>query len=88
MSSSGTKNIRRLSSSILPDYHAHANAAPNPAASESPPVQPSRSLGIVTRQPMPDYTVSPPIFGPPDQSATSGDDMDDWFARWIKPLTR
>jgi hypothetical protein len=27
-----------------------------------------------------------PIFGLPDQSAASGDDMSDWFARWVKPL--
>jgi hypothetical protein len=26
------------------------------------------------------------LFGFPDRSATSGDNMDDWFTRWVKPL--
>jgi hypothetical protein len=36
-------------------------------------------------QPMLDYPVAPMVFGLPDRSATSGDDMGDWFSRWIKP---
>jgi hypothetical protein len=50
--------------------------------------QPGRSAGAVTSQPMPDHPVPPPIFGLPDRSTASSDDMDDWFSRWIKPLMR
>ncbi|MGJ4946426.1 hypothetical protein ACQR1W_38125 [Bradyrhizobium sp. HKCCYLS1011] len=41
--------------------------------------------GASSRQPLPLYP-APPIFGGNDPSASSGDDMSDWFARWIKPL--
>ncbi len=44
--------------------------------------------GLVSGQPMPDYPVPPYLFGLRDQSAASGDDMDDWDTRWIKPLVR
>jgi hypothetical protein len=37
---------------------------------------------------MPDYPVPPWLFGLPDRSAANGDDMDDWYTRWIKPLVR
>jgi hypothetical protein len=46
----------------------------------------ARQPGVITGQPMPDYPVPPMVFGLPDRSAASGDNMDDWFARWIKPL--
>ena len=36
----------------------------------------------------PSDPLPPPVFGLPDQSAASGDNMDDWFSRWIKPLIR
>jgi hypothetical protein len=35
---------------------------------------------------MPDYPVPPMVFGLPDRSTESDDNMDDWFSRWIKPL--
>jgi hypothetical protein len=31
---------------------------------------------------------APPIFGLSDPSAAFGDDMNDWFTRWVKPLIR
>jgi hypothetical protein len=48
--------------------------------------QPNRPLGLVSGKPMPNYPVPPMLFGFSDRSATSGDNMDDWFNRWIKPL--
>jgi hypothetical protein len=36
----------------------------------------------------PDYRLPSQVFGLPDQSAASGDNMDDWFSRMIKPLIR
>ena len=44
--------------------------------------------GLVSGQPMPDHPVPPWLFGLPQQSAASSDDMDDWYTRWIKPLVR
>jgi hypothetical protein len=44
--------------------------------------------GLVSGQPMPDYPVPSYLFGLPDRSAASGDDMDDWYTRWVKPLVR
>jgi hypothetical protein len=41
---------------------------------------------LVSGQPVPDYPVLPFLFGLPDRSAASGDDMDDWYTRWVKPL--
>jgi hypothetical protein len=35
---------------------------------------------------MPDYPIPPMVYGLPDPSAASGDNMDDWFYRLIKPL--
>jgi hypothetical protein len=46
--------------------------------------QSARPPGIATSRPMPDYPVPPSIFGLPDRSAATGDDMDDWLSRWIK----
>jgi hypothetical protein len=48
--------------------------------------QAGRPPGLVSGQPMPDYPVPPWLFGLPDRSAASGDDMDDWYTRWVKPL--
>lgn len=54
-----------------------ANAASSPI---SVPNQP-------TPQPRPAMRPLPPsVFGLPEPSTSSGDNMDDWFARWIKPL--
>jgi hypothetical protein len=35
---------------------------------------------------MPKYPVLPMLFGFSDRPAPSGDNMDDWFNRWIKRL--
>ena len=43
--------------------------------------------GIAAGQPGPDGPF-PPIFGLPDPSAASGDDMDDWYSRWVKSLIK
>ena len=40
--------------------------------------------GASSSQRLPAYP--PPIFGGNDPSASSGDDMSDWFTRWVKPL--
>jgi hypothetical protein len=37
-------------------------------------------------RPVPEYPVPPMVYGLPDPSDKSGDNMDDWFKRWIKPL--
>jgi hypothetical protein len=42
--------------------------------------------GLVSGQSMPAYPASPWLFGLPDRPAASGDDMDDWYTRWVKPL--
>jgi hypothetical protein len=44
--------------------------------------------GLVSGQAMPDHPVPGWLFGLPDQSAASGDDMDDWYTRWVRPLVR
>jgi hypothetical protein len=67
-----------------------------PAPGATPPVpdnanksQPAAGpRGPVSGRPMPDHPVPPWLFGLPDRSAPSGDDMDDWYTRWIKPLVR
>jgi hypothetical protein len=37
---------------------------------------------------LPDYPLPPQVFDLPDQSVASGDHMDDWFSRLIRPLVR
>ena len=37
-------------------------------------------------RPVPGYPIPPMVYGLPDPSAASGNNMDDWFDRWIKPL--
>jgi hypothetical protein len=44
--------------------------------------------GLVSGVPMSNDPVPPYLFGLPDRSAASGDDMDDWYTRWVKPLVR
>jgi hypothetical protein len=46
--------------------------------------QTGRPVGIFTGQPMPNYSVPPPIFGLSARSAASGDDMDDWIKLLIR----
>jgi hypothetical protein len=48
--------------------------------------QAGRLPGLVSSRPVPDYPVPPQLFGLPDRSAGSGDDIDDWYTRWVKPL--
>lgn len=75
------KGIRVLSSRILaPGVPPSALTVANQGWPTSTP------SGLVSGQPMPDYPVPPRLFGLPDRSAASGDDMDDWYTRWIKPL--
>jgi hypothetical protein len=52
------------------------------ASSQASPAQ-----NDATGEPMPGYPLPPAIFGLPDRSATSGENMDDWLARWM-PLLR
>jgi hypothetical protein len=59
---------------------------PTSTPSTQAPPQPARPVGLVNGEPMPRYPVPPMLFGFSDRSATSGDNMDDWFTRWIKPL--
>jgi hypothetical protein len=76
--------VRVLSSRVLaPDGSPFQSTVPSQVRQ-----QPDRPLGIVTGQPMPDYPVPPSVFGLPDQSAATGDNMDDWLAGWIKSIGR
>jgi hypothetical protein len=61
--------------------------------SRSPPVapnqtrpQPGQLIGIFTGQPF--DPLPPSIFGLPDRSASSGNDIEDLFARWFKSYGR
>jgi len=51
-----------------------------------PQTQSQGNRAVDTREPMPNYPVPPPIFDVPDRTSASGDNTDDWFVRWIKPL--
>jgi hypothetical protein len=65
------------------------NLVPAPLGGPNQPQtgpQSDRPLGPLSGQPMPNYPVLSPILGFQDRSTTSGDDIDDWFARRIKPL--
>lgn len=42
--------------------------------------------GIVSGQPMPNYPVPPPIWGPPGDSRTTSDD-ENWYARWRRLMS-
>ena len=79
---SDPRNIRVLSRipapGVTPSLPDNANTSQQAAA---PP-------GLVSGEPMPNYPVPPYLFGLPDRSAASGDDMDDWYTRWVKPLVR
>jgi len=77
------RNIRVLSRTVVPGGSGSSSA---PAISIRPQPQTATPPGIITGQPMPDYPVPPMVFGLPDRPAASGDEMDDWFSRWIKPL--
>ncbi len=74
------RNIRVLSRIPAPGA---TPAAPDSANTSQ---QAGKPPGLVTGQPMPEDPVPPWLFGLPDRSAPSGDDIDDWYTRWIKPL--
>ena len=76
------RNIRVLSRINPP------GATPSLPDNANTPQQAGGWPGPVSGEPMPNYPVPPYLFGLPDRSTTSGDDMDDWYARWIKPLVR
>jgi len=71
--------IRAPDGSLIPALLGGPNQPQTQTQSDRPP-------GPFSSQPMPNYPVPPPIFGFPDRSTTSSDNLDDWFARWIKPL--
>jgi hypothetical protein len=73
-------NIRVLSRIPAP------GAAPPLPANANTSQQAGTSPGPVSGQPMPDYPALPFLFGLADKPAASGDDMDDWYTRWVKPL--
>jgi hypothetical protein len=77
------KDIRILAR-VMPDGGVifPPNSIPNTPA----PLQPNRPLGLFSGEPMPKYPV-PMLFGLPDRSPASDDNMDDWFNRWM-PLMR
>jgi hypothetical protein len=85
----GTKPLDRKDIRILarvtPDGEKifPPNSIPNTPA----PPQPNRPLGLVSGKPMPEYPILPMVFGLPDRSPASDDNMDDWFNRW-RPLMR
>jgi hypothetical protein len=74
------RDIRVLSSPVLPLGASRTQLGiPNQTSQQT-----GRPLGIFTGQPMPNYSVLPPIFGLSDRSAASGDDMDDWIKLLIR----
>ncbi len=79
------KDIRILAR-VMPDGSIiyPPTSIPNTPA----PPQPDRLPGLVSGEPMPKYPVPPMLFGLPDRSAASGDNMDDWFTRWNIAVTR
>jgi hypothetical protein len=60
-------------------------SAPRGPYQPRPPQQGSRPLGISSGKPMPDYPFPPPIWGPPSNSGSQGDDIEDWYTRWLGP---
>jgi hypothetical protein len=71
-----------------------ANAAEKPAPSSTDVApaqsaqtpQPIAPLGLFTGKPMPNYSVPPPIWDFSNDDGSKGDNIDDWFDRWIRPL--
>jgi hypothetical protein len=74
------RNIRVLSRIPAPGA---TPAAPDSANTSQ---QAGKPPGLVTGQPTPEDPVPPWLFGLPDRSAARGDDADDWYTRWVKPL--
>jgi len=58
-----------------------------PARPYQPGPPPQSGSPTEGSQPLP-FPVPPMVYGLPDPSTASGDNMDDWFDRWIKPLMR
>jgi len=63
-------------SNSFDDRFGNRGSAPS-MAQFALPQQASRPLGLFTGQPMPDWPVSPPIFGFPDRSSGHGGSADD-----------
>lgn len=77
------RDVRVLSSRLIAP--GGSPLQPNvPGQTEQPSGSP---LGAGSREPVPRYPVAPEIFGLPDRSGASGDNMDDWLASWM-PLLR
>jgi hypothetical protein len=79
-----SKASRRLSSRF--DMPNRNDARPARASTLDNPSPPAQTGWPPASRPTPDYPIPPMVYGLPDPSATSGDNMDDWFARWVKPL--
>lgn len=58
-----------------------SSLAPGVPNQPKPSPQVNGLPGIVSGQPMPNYPVPPPIWGPPGDSRTTSDD-ENWYARW------
>jgi hypothetical protein len=77
------QNIRVLSR-VSSNGSGAEKASPSlPETTNQSPIRTGKPPGIVTGQPMPSYPVPPMVYG---RSAGSGDNMDGWFDRWIRPL--
>jgi hypothetical protein len=76
------KDIRVLSSRILAP-----GVAPSALTVANQGWPTNKPLGLVTGQPMPEDPMPPWFFGLPDRATSNGDDMDDWYMRWVKPFS-
>jgi hypothetical protein len=78
------QSVRVLSGRLVMPNSSGAGQgrASTPGISEPP----AQSGWPPATRPVPDYPIPPMVYGLPDPSAASGDNMDDWFDRWIKPL--
>lgn len=63
------------------------SASPNAAAPSQPGPPQQRSQQPQDGRPL-GFPVPPMVYGLSDPSVSAGDNMDDWFDRWIKPLIR
>lgn len=59
----------------------------NQSGSNQPSQHASRPLGVSEDEPMPSYSVPPPIWGLQDQREALRNG-EDWLARWARPLLR
>ena len=79
-----SQKIRALSGRlVMPNSSGAGQGRASTPGISKPPAQ---SGWPPATRPMPDYPIPPMVYGLPDPSAASGDNMDDWFYRLIKPL--